>query len=401
LGTRFARMVSNIPRLAVTSLGERLRITGFSADIWDDWLRLDMDQMSTVAMREALLFGQSFVIVWADAGGKPLVTVESPKQVAVIQDPGTRVTLSAVKRWRTQTTTEAVVYLPDQIIRLRADTPGAATSGFEVVENIDNPIGVVPVVPVRNSDLISVYYPNSNGITDTGHSEISDLAPLVDALAKLLTDMMVTSEYVGRPRRWATGIELVEVPKLDDDGNPVMDEHDNPVMVTESPIPEGDRLMTAESEQAKFGQLEAASLDGYENAVGVLMQQISAVSALPAHMLGNTTDNPVSADALRAAEASLTARAEQRQQIFGRAWEQVAKLMVAVRDGVDAAGVDAQVQWAPADTRSIAAEADAAVKLYQVGLLSRAGTLRRLGLSEDEITAELAAKAAEPVPAPD
>ena len=47
--------------------------------------------------------------------------------------------------------------------------------------------------------------------------------PLVDALNKCLADMMVTSEYVGRPRRWATGIELAEEPVLDDDGNPVID----------------------------------------------------------------------------------------------------------------------------------------------------------------------------------
>ena len=52
--------------------------------------------------------------------------------------------------------------------------------------------------------------------------------------------------------------------------------------------------------------------------------------------------------------------------------------------------MNAQVQWAFADTRSIAAEADAAVKYFAAGLLSRAGTLRRLGFSEDEIAAEMA-----------
>ncbi|MEJ7690809.1 MAG: hypothetical protein WKF76_10475 [Nocardioidaceae bacterium] len=46
-------------------------------------------------------------------------------------------------------------------------------------------------------------------------SEIEDIKPLVDALNKSLVDMMTTSEYVGRPRRWATGIELEEVPVLD------------------------------------------------------------------------------------------------------------------------------------------------------------------------------------------
>ena len=37
-----------------------------------------------------------------------------------------------------------------------------------------------------------------------------------------------------------------------------------------------------------------------------------------AHYVGVFTDNPASADALRAAEASLTARAEARQATFGR-----------------------------------------------------------------------------------
>ena len=47
LGDRFGRMASNLPRLAVTSLTERLRVTGFTGvDVWRDWLRNDMDQES-------------------------------------------------------------------------------------------------------------------------------------------------------------------------------------------------------------------------------------------------------------------------------------------------------------------------------------------------------------------
>ena len=65
LGGRFGVMASNIPRLAVTALAERLRITGFSGDteLWQDWIRNDLDQTSGVAHREGLLFGDSYVIV--------------------------------------------------------------------------------------------------------------------------------------------------------------------------------------------------------------------------------------------------------------------------------------------------------------------------------------------------
>jgi Phage portal protein, SPP1 Gp6-like len=341
LGNRFGIMASNIPRLAVTALAERLRITGFvgDRDLWADWIRNDLDQTSGVAHREALLLGDSCVIVWADAFGRPKVTVESAKQVAVHHDPGSRQITAAIKRWedKDNNTTEAVLYLPDRIVRLRAEQVGAIQD-YNTVGEITNPLGVVPVVNLRNTDRI---------IGDWGSSEVDDLRPLVDALNKSLADMMVTSEYVGRPRRWATGIELTEEPVLDDDGNPVLDDNEVPVVTEVNPIPEGHRAMISENDQAKFGQLHAADLTGYEASVRVILGQIMAVSTLPPHYVGVFTDNPASADALRAAEASLTARAEARQQQFGRSWEQVARLMIAVRDGRDPNMIDGvRVQWA-------------------------------------------------------
>ena len=384
LGNRFGVMASNIPRLAVTALAERLRITGFSGDaaLWADWVRNDLDQTSGVAHREALLLGDSFVIVWADPFGRPRVTVESAKQVGVLTDPGSRQIVAARKRWEdtTRKTTEAVLYLPDRIVRLRANQAGAVTAqGLATVEELANPLGVVPVVNLRNSDRI---------LGEHGSSEIDDLKPLVDALNKSLADMMVTSEYVGRPRRWATGIELTEEPVLDDEGNDTGD------TVEVNPIPEGARAMISEAADAKFGQLAAADLGGYEASVRVLLGQIMAVSTLPAHYVGVFTDNPASADALRAAEASLTARAEARQQTFGRAWEQVAKLMIAVRDGRDPSMIDdIRVLWADAATRSVAQEADAVVKLYAAGLLPASYALGKLGYSDDEVAEIRAARA--------
>lgn len=379
LGNRFGIMASNIPRLSVTALAERLRITGFSdPGIWPDWIRCNLDQLSGVAHREALLLGDSYVIVWADQLGRPQVTVESAKQVAVLCDPGSRQVYAAIKRWEDTNlkTTEAVMYLRDRIVRLRADQQGAVANGFKQIDEFPNPLGVVPVVNLRNTDRI---------IGDWGGSEIDDLKPLVDALNKSLADMMVTSEYVGRPRRWATGIELEEVPVLDDAGNETGE------TVEVNPIPEGHRAMISENHEAKFGQLQSADLGGYEASVRVILGQIMAVSTLPAHYVGVFTDNPASADALRAAEASLTARAEARQATFGRAWEQVAKLMIAVRDGSDPNQIDdVRVQWADAATRSVAQEADAVVKLYQAGLLPRSYALGKLGYSDDEISKILA-----------
>lgn len=366
LGSRFGRMCSNIPRLTVTSLAERLRITAFhrqgaaDAQLWTDWIGNDMDQMIGVAHREALALGSSYVIVWANPDGAPLVTVESARQVSVVRDPGTRRIIAALKRWETGKTTEAVLYEADQITRLTANQTGAVSFGqFHTVEVLENPLGRPPVVALRNGDRL----------LDDGVSEMDDLIPLVDALDKVLADMMVSSEYFARPRRWATGLELAE----DEDGNPV------------NPITEGNRMMVSEAPETKFGQLQAADLASYEASVRVILGQIMAVSALPAHYVGVLTDTPTSADSMRAAEASLAARAEARKAQFGRAWEDVARLMVAVRTGTAPEAVDVRVNWADTTTRSVAQEADAAVKLYAAGLLPATTVLTRLGYSDDEI----------------
>lgn len=383
LGSRFGRMATNLPRLAVTSLTERLRVVGFQGvEVWDEWLRNDMDQESAVAHREALLLGSSYVIVWADRYGRPQISVESARQMACLRDPGTRRLIAAVKRWETDTTTEAVVYGADEIVRLRANQTGATTTGFHVVDTIANPLGVPPVVRLLNSDRI----------LDEGVSEIEDLKPLVDGLNKILTDALVASEYTGRPRRWATGIELQEEPILDDAGK------DTGETVAVNPFPEGNRMMLSEAPESKFGSLEAADLKGYEAAVNVLLGQVMACSALPAHYIGQLSDTPASADALRAAEASLTARAEARQQQFGRSWEDVARLIVAVRDGRDPLQVDCRVKWADASTRSVAQEADAVTKLYTAGLLPASYALQRLGYSDDEVIEIRAARRADTMP---
>lgn len=364
LGDRFTRMASNLPRLAVTSLAERLRVTGFRRDgapdagLWGAWMGNDMDQLSAVAHREALAVGTSYVIVWADKSGAPRITVESARQVITVTDPGTGATTAAVKRWETDTTTEAVVYGADEIVRWRANSTGAM-GGFTVVDRIENPLGEPPVVALVNADRL----------LGPGVSEMSDLIPLVDGLNKTLSDMLVGSEYYARPRRWATGIELT----VDDDGD------------EENPFPESHRMMISEAPESKFGSLPAADLAAYSAAVDVLLGQVMAVSALPAHYVGITTQNPASADAIRSAEASLTARAAARQATFGRAWEHVARLVAAVDSGADAASVDVSVTWADPSTRSVAQEADAVVKLHAAGILPTSYALSKLGYTDAEI----------------
>ncbi|MCM3554007.1 phage portal protein [Janibacter melonis] len=370
LNNRLAAVSVNIPRLLVDSIAERLRITGCTRpDVWADWRANDLDTMHRVAHREALLLGDAFVIVWARPDGSPLVTVESATQVAVQTDPATREVLSAVKRWEAPDGTHAVHYGPDSIETWHSPGKGATTTGFRKVSTIDNPLGAVPVVWLRNGDRL----------VDRGISEMTDVLPLTDALVKLSTDMLTASEYAARPRRWASGVELIE----DGDGNVI------------NPFPETDRMMISEAHETKFGQLAGTDLAGYEAAVNVVMRQISAVSGLPEHLLGIGGDNPTSADSIRASEAALTARAEARQGTYGKAWDRVGQLMAAVRNGVSPDSVDVRMTWADPSTRSVAQEADAVVKLHAAGILPTTYALARLGYDASEIEAIRVARRSE------
>lgn len=373
LGNRFATMNSNIPRLAVTSLAERLRVTGFTRagkpdrDLWAAWVRNDLDQLAGVAHREALTLGRSFVTVWADDAGRSQVSIESARQVAVTRDPATRQVTAAVKRWVHEHGAHAVLYQPDQITRYTStahveDPAAMPATAWTASATIDNPLGSVPVVPLVNADRL---------LDTDGRSEMADLLPLVDGLNKSLADLMVASEYFARPRRWATGVELVAA----EDGT------------LTNPFPEGHRMMVSEEADTKFGQLPPADLSSYEAGVKVLLGQVMAVSALPAHYVGIFGNAPSSADSLRAAEASLAARAEARQHTFGRAWEQVARLMAAIDNDTDPATVEVAVKWADPATRSVAQEADAVVKLHAAGILPTTVALARLGYADHEVEA--------------
>lgn len=372
LNNRLSRVSANIPRVLVDSIAERLRITGFvGADVWPSWARLHGHQIADQVHREAMIAGDAFVIVWADNAGRATMSAESADQVAVLTDPATGRVTSAVKRWSTDSQTFAVVYEPDQITTYRADVAGATSGGFTVTSRVDNPLGVVNVVP----------FVNTGRLLEPGRSEMETVIPLADANTKLLTDLLTASEYAARPRRWASGIELTE----DAEGNAV------------NPFGETDRFMIGEEVGAKFGQLAGSDLAGYEKAVGVIMRQVSAVSGLPEHALGIGGDQPTSADSIRASEAALTAKAEAKQRTYGKSWAEVARLLAAVDTDTDPASVSVSVKWSDPSTRSEAQQADAVTKLFAAGLLPASVALARLGYSDDEIADIRTARRAEAI----
>ncbi|MGO2166663.1 phage portal protein [Corynebacterium casei] len=356
LGSSLTGLAVNFPKLAVTALAERLNITGFRAaaegeeppaDLWRAWNRNRMDDGAAQAHIDALVYGRSFVMVWAGPRG-PQITVESPRQMAVTHDPVSHQVTAAFKRWADNGEAHGVLYLADQIqiMKAQANVTGNVfpATGWTVVDTIANPLGIVPVVPIVNRGRL---------MDLDGVSEMTDILGLADALNKLSSDALVSSEFYARPRRWATGLELQE----DEEGN-----------VVQPFTNEAGKLWISEDTETKFGQFDGARLDGYSDLIGTVTQQIGALSGLPPHYLGLFGDQPPSADSIRSAEASLVSRVYTLQRIFGNAWEQVAALVLAVMNGVDPYDVELSTVWQTPETRTPAQAADAAVKLKTMGV---------------------------------
>ncbi len=384
LGDRLRVLSVNFPRLVVASVAERLNLAGFrtedpavGADLWRVMKRNRMVDGAATAHYEALALGRAFVIVWAGRTPEtPLVTVESARQVSVKIDPATGEVTSAAKRWVDGDRAFMTLFLADRIIKLRSketlNVGAPMPQEWEIREELSNPLGVVPVVPfINRGRLLDVQ----------GRSEMTDVLGLADAVNKIVSDMMVTSEFYARPRRWATGLEIME----DEDGNPI-----NPF--TEGP----ERVWQSESPETRYGQFDGARLDGYADALATLTQQIGALSGLPPHYLGLHGDQPASADAIRSAEASLVSTARARMRTFGDSWATVARLIYAVQKGVDPEALaDVEAVWDDPETRTPAQAADAATKLRAVGVALTTVQAITLGWTPEQIEADRIARRAE------
>jgi Phage portal protein, SPP1 Gp6-like len=383
LDQRLARLGVNFPRLVVRSMTDRLRVTGFRVDqqseaddeLWRLYRRAGLVAGSELVHADRSLYGAAFVTVWGHERDpyRPVARLDDPLHVAVDRDPATGEVLSAVRRWNSREASHAVVYDAEAARVWRAggkDMPAGA-GAWELQATVPHPLGVCPVVP---------FVRQSSGSDLEGTSAVADVLDLTDAVAKVLQDAMVTSEYYARPKRWATGLEL----QYDDDGN-VLD-----------PFGEG-RFLQSESEQTRFGQLDPVRLDGYSDLLASLTQQVGALTGLPPHYLGLHGDQPANADSVRAAEAQLTSAAFSEQRQLDPSWSLVAALLQAVATGDDPLALDITPVWGSPEIRTPGQAADAAVKLDGIGVPLRSLLIDTLGYEPDQADRIMADRRADQV----
>ena len=369
LNATLRQLSVNYPRLVCSALGERLDLIGAeshtntdaAALVWAMFSAAGGEDMATRVHTDRLALGACYVTIWAAESGRLTLTEDTPDRMTVYSDPATGARLYAVRIWTNPDTNNrhAAIMHPDRIERWTSKASQGAWQ--QDGDPIENPFDAVPVVPFARR-LAST--DNENGTPAP-----QDIYCLTDSLNKITGDILTTSEYYARPRRWATGLEIEEEPVLGDDGMPLLDSDGKMIMQAVDPFGDS-RFLQSEDADTKFGQLPSADMSGYASTVQTITQQIGALTGLPPHYIGLAGDQPSSAEATNAAENQLVQRADTEVRALTGPWADVLGFIDAHRQEAPriAALPDLRPLWGDTQSRTPAQEADAAAKLHGIGV---------------------------------
>lgn len=164
----------------------------------------------------------------------------------------------------------------------------------------------------------------------------------------------------------------------------MLDELGNP-----TPVPinyNARRFLFAEDPETKFGSLEGGPLSGFIESLDMQIRHPAAISQIPPfHLLGQVAN--LSAEALQAAETSLTRKVQEFRTSFGESWERVFRIAGEL-EGVSSAADDfaGEVLWRDMESKSLAQSADALGKMAQQLAIPVKGLWSRVpGVTQTEL----------------
>lgn len=368
-------MLCGWPALAVDALEERLNVSAAVTPGLKDgpfsqiWAESGLDDVYSPAHLEALIQGVAFLASLPQGMGEDVrVFPLDPVSTSGIFDPLSRQLTSAatVSRDEQGRVKSATLFTAEESLQVEA------TSGrWKIVDVVEHGLGRVPVRPMVNRPRLQRQW---------GRSELT--APLLAytrAAIRTLIRSEISSEFFSAPQRWALG--LSQDAFVGPDGSPLsaLQTYLGHLLSI------GDDETNPDYKRPEFGEFKAASPEPFIQMIRMYSMLVSGESAVPPQYLGFVTENPASADQIRAVEARLVLRAERRQRAFGAAWR------AAILDAVEMSGVSltdelrrSHILWGDAATPTRAATTDAVVKQIQVGALPATAptTYRLLGHPE-------------------
>lgn len=170
--------------------------TAEDSDLRRDWEANDLDVEQQLLNRDLAVYGRGFISVAADPdGGRPMIRVESPTDLAAEVHPLTRQMLGALRLYRTddQKVEFATFYLPNRTLFFKSDL-----GRWQRAETVEHGLGRVPIVMALTR--------RSSGSWE-GESMLTDLKPLVDMAGRVMLQLQLAMETTATPQKVALGVK--------------------------------------------------------------------------------------------------------------------------------------------------------------------------------------------------
>lgn len=344
----------------------------------EQWLANEMEAQSSQGFVTTLTTARSFVIVWGDSDGTPIISWEHPSNVEIEYDfANLRTRRAALNTWVDEENEYATLYTRDFVwkyVRGRALPINDFQSQAKQAESkqtfdggwqpravadepwpIRNPLGEVPVVEV----------PNRPPLRGDPISEIAGVIPMQDAINLLWAYLFLSADYASMDARVVLGSAPPMIPILDDNG----------IKIGEKPVDmkvlRDKRLLYLTDPNAKIDSWKSAELNIFTDTIDVAVGHVASQTRTPpTYLVTKTGMSNVNADGLKASEIGLNQKVVQFQDGSSPAMREVNRLVALVLD--DKALADqvktAKMNWKNPEIRSEAQLADMMVKLRAIGL---------------------------------
>lgn len=375
-------VIVNWPRVVVDAIADRLDVKGFrlpgtdvgDADLWRQWTANGMVEADLMGRLDYLVYGRTYKCVGANEADPrtPLITVESPRQMITRRDARTGKIVEALRLYNVVNgeARSATWY------RLNVTHWLDGQSGtWQVTDSDEHGMNYVPVVPTFRRRRTTI----PAGRTLQGTSAMEDVIPITDAAARNISNAQLGQETHAVPQRVVLGATKGDFVDTNGKPLPVWEAYFGAVWALGNP-------------QAKVDQFDASDMKNFETMMDLYARLASGVSGLPPNYFGLAADDAASADAIRSRESRLVKIAERDQVALGNSDVEALRIAMRIRDGVwsdELVGMEAL--WYDAGTPTVAARADAVVKLFAAtdpagrSLLPREMAMEELGWSPAKI----------------
>lgn len=339
-------------RRVVSAVTDQLYVEGYrpskttdNSPPWEWWQGNGLDARQIAIHESAVGYGIAYGVVlpgksWL-GDAMPVIRGLDPSQmIAVYDDP-------AWDDWPVYALRAEAMKVGDRMawkLRLYDDSlvhhlvMSSSEDSIKHVRIEEHDVGVCPVVRFTNHlDL--------RGRAD---GDVEPIIPVLGRIDQTVFDRLVVQRFASWKVRTIAGMAKPELPED---------------AAAERLRLKVEDLLVAEDPDTKFGTLDETSLSGFIEAHDADVRALAALSQSPAHELVGTMAN-LSAEALAAAEASLTRRVTRVKHPLGEAWEQTLRLSGKIMgDETAARDFASEMHWRDMESRSLAQAADALGKL--------------------------------------